>query len=80
MANMFAEDHPIIITYNGNLISSYSKSKENKEANTQKVKQIMDKNLEIAKKTFKETSLHLLYHLQSNFINRVALNEIVEVA
>jgi len=63
IANMFAEDHPIIITYNGNLISSYSKSTEDKEANTQKVKQIMDKNLEIAKKTFKETSMHLLYHL-----------------
>lgn len=63
MANMFAEDHPIIITYNGNLISSYTKSTEDKEANLQKVKQIMAKNLEIAEKTFKETSLHLLYHL-----------------
>ena len=63
-----------MITYNGNLISIFAKSTEDKEGNTQKAKQIADKNMEIAEKTYNETSLHLLYHIQNNLINRVTLN------
>ena len=60
---MYGEEHPIIITYNGNLIQTLTKSTENKEENTKKAKDIMVKNFEIAEKTFEATSLHFLYHL-----------------
>jgi len=40
------------------------------------LKRIIDKNLEIAEKTFSEKSIHLLYHYSSTFINRIALGEI----
>jgi transglutaminase/protease-like cytokinesis protein 3 len=47
---MFGEDHPAIISYNGNLVTCYSNTKEKakQEERSELIKQIIDKNWKIA--------------------------------
>jgi len=37
---------------------------------------LVEKNITLAEKSFKENSIHLLYHVSSNLINRIALGDI----
>lgn len=76
VGNMFGEDHPAIIPYNGNLVSCYSSWKEKKTEYKERMRQITARNLEIATKHFGEKSIHVLYHMSANLINRIALGEI----
>lgn len=73
---MFGEEHPAIIPYNGNLVTCYSTWKEKKTQMMDRMKQIIQRNIEIAKKHLGENSIHILYHLSSNLINKIALGEI----
>jgi len=41
------------------------------------VKLIVEKNISIARKTYKADSMHMLYHLQSCLVNKIALGEII---
>ena len=76
---MFGEDHPAIISYNGNLVTCYSntKDKEKVESRHETVKQIIEKNMKIAEKSYSEESIHFLYHVSGNLINKLALGEIL---
>ena len=83
VANMFGDEHPAVVPYNGNLITSLSikmthkdKTEEEKTATKTIIKQIIEKNLDIATKTYGEDSIHLLFHLSSALTNRIALGEI----
>lgn len=79
VGNMFGEDHPCIIPYNGNLVTCYSQCKDQEifKAKKEVIKSIIDKNYEIASKTFGEESIHMLYHVSGNLINKLAIGEIV---
>jgi hypothetical protein len=65
IGNIYGEDHPAIIAYNGNLVTCYSsnKDKEKQQERTEVIKQIIDKNYKIAEKTHGEESIHMLYHV-----------------
>ena len=65
-----------MISYNGNLITCYSGIKEFKDNKKETVSQIIQKNYEIATKTFSRTSIHLLYHLSMCLINKIAAGKI----
>ena len=79
VGNMFGEDHPAIIPYNGNLVTCYSqcKDKEIFKSKQEVIRQIIDKNFKIAKDTFGEESIHMLYHYSGHLINKLALGEIL---
>jgi len=76
VGNMWGDDHPAIIPYNGNLVTCYSTNKDARAAKMPVMKQIIQKNLDIAKATFGDKSIHILYHLSANLINKIALGEI----
>lgn len=42
----------------------------------ERMRQIISKNIEIASSHFGPKSIHLLYHLSANLINKIALGEI----
>jgi hypothetical protein len=42
-----------------------------------KIKQIIERNYQIAKTTYGEDSIHMLYHVSGNLINKLALGEIL---
>jgi len=79
IGNMFGEDHPAIISYNGNLVTCYSNTKdiEKQAERTETVKQIIEKNIKIAEAAYGEESIHFLYHVSGNLINKLALGEIL---
>lgn len=54
IGNMFGEDHPAIIPYNGNLVTCYSQCKDEElfKSKKESVKQIIEKNFKIANDTF----------------------------
>jgi hypothetical protein len=76
---MFGEDHPAIISYNGNLVTCYSNTKdeEKRVSRMETVKNIIEKNMKIAEKSYNEESIHFLYHVSGNLINKLALGEIL---
>ena len=76
VGNMFGEDHPAIIPYNGNLVTCYSSWTDKKNEMMDRMRQIIKRNIEIATKHFGENSIHILYHMSANLINRIALGEI----
>lgn len=76
VGNLFGEEHPAIIPYNGNLVTCYSSWKDKKNQNMERMRQITQRNIEIATKHFGEKSIHVLYHMSANLINRIALGEI----
>ena len=76
IGNTFGESHAAIIPYNSNLVQLYMHDKF-KEQHKEKVKQIVGKNIEIARATFDGESIHLLYHISTNMINKIALGEIL---
>lgn len=76
IANMFGEEHPAVIPYNGNLVTGYSVWKEKKNEMMDRMRQIIQRNVEIATKHFGDKNIHLLYHLSANLINKIALGEI----
>ena len=83
VGNMYGEEHPAILMFNGNIITCLSlkmgqpKVPEEEKAQTKKVvRQIIDKNLQIATKAYGEDSIHLLYFLSSTLTNLIALGEI----
>lgn len=76
VGNMFGEEHPAIIPYNGNLVTCYSAWKEKRSQMMDRMRQITQKNIEIATKHFGENSIHILYHMSANLINRIAIGEI----
>jgi len=83
IGNMFGDEHPAILMYNGNLVTclslSMSKPKisDIERAEIKKtIRQIIDKNLLIARTTYGEDSIHLLYFLSSTLTNLIALGEI----
>ena len=45
---MFDEDHPAMISVNGNLITSYTATKMDKEIKRAKIMEIIEKNYAIA--------------------------------
>ena len=79
IGNMFGEDHPAIISYNGNLVTCYSQCKDIEvfKAKKEVMASIVDKNYKIAESTFGDDSIHMLYHLSGNLINKIALGTIV---
>ena len=76
VGNMFGEEHTAIIPYNGNLVTCYSSWKEKKTEMMGRMKQIIQRNIDIAIKNLGENSIHILYHLSSNLINKIALGDI----
>ena len=76
IGSMFGEEHPAMIPYNGNLVTCYSAWKEKRTEYMDRMKQIIKRNIEIAIKHLGENSIHILYHLSSNLINKIALGEI----
>ena len=76
VGSLFGEDHPAIIPYNGNLVTCYSSWKEKKNEMMERMRQIIKKNIEIATNHFGEDSIHILYHMSANLINKIALGEI----
>ena len=80
VSSMFGEEHPAILQYNNNLITCFSHQKENPEEGKKKCKDIIEKNIGIARKTFGETSIHLLFHLSSCLINKIAIGEVTQAA
>ena len=79
IGNMFGEDHPAIIPYNGNLVTCYSQCKDEElfKSKKESVKQIIEKNFKIANDTFGQESIHFLYHLSGHLINKLALGDIM---
>jgi hypothetical protein len=54
IGNMFGEEHPAIISYNGNLVTCYSQCKDVEVFKSKKevIKSIIEKNYKIAETTF----------------------------
>ena len=83
IACMFGDDHTAVLPFNGNIITCMSiklnhkdKTDEEKEATRRIMRQMIEKNQEIATKAFGEDNIHLLFHLSSALTNRIALGEI----
>jgi hypothetical protein len=83
VGNIYGEDHPAILSYNGNLITCLSVKlnkkdvkEEEKEEAKKLINQIIDKNQQISEKTYGLESIHLLYYMSSSLTNRIALGEI----
>ena len=65
---LFGGDHPAMLIYNGNLVTCLSVRLSKKETTAEQkadvkltIKNIIDKNYEVAKKTYGEDSIHFLF-------------------
>ena len=83
IGNMYGDEHPAMLMYHGNLVTCLSlymgkpETSDIEKAEVKKtIKQIIDKNLMIARSTYGEDSIHLLYFLSSTLTNLIALGEI----
>jgi hypothetical protein len=72
---IFGENHPAIITPNGNLITLLT-SGDNLEKNKERVKDLIDSNYKIAESAYGTKSIHMVYHLSGNIINLIGLGEV----
>jgi len=86
IATIWGEEHPYILQYNGNLITTLNIkmnhqpdiSEADQAAIKESMKQIIEKNYEIAKTTFGATSIHFLFYVSMTLTNKVALGEITK--
>lgn len=81
---IWGAEHPFILQYNGNMITTLNIKMTHQEGVTEEqkaeiktnLKQIIDKNYDIALKTFGLESIHMLFYISQTLTNRVALGEI----
>ena len=73
---MFDEDHPAMISVNGNLITSYTATKMDKEIKRAKIMEIIEKNYAIASKVYQNKSIYKLVHISTSLFNRIAIGDI----
>ena len=81
ISEIYGEEHPAILSYNGNLITCLNVQMRNEEPDQQKntkaaIIALIAKNFELANKTYGSDSIHVLYFVSTTLTNKIAIGEI----